>query len=292
VILNAHLDVVAAPGEMFSTRLSGNTLFGRGVDDCKGTAAIIMNLLVKLNGKASVGAIFSADEEEGGLSTRYMVRRGYTGRLALVLDGNLNRLTVAQKGILSLTLHAKGRACHSASPWRGDNAIHRLLAAYPKIEALFPVKATEKNNWHNTLSPTLITGGMVRNMVPDAASLTLNIRFTEKTDPLRLVRRIEKISGCRAEIHFITPFVSVSEKDPRIRGFYRALRGELKGRLAFSRMNGATDARYFVPSTPSVAITGLEGKGAHSVKERLDIRSVPRLEGFLSRFIPERFPLR
>lgn len=288
VILNAHIDVVAAPPALFKLRIKGRRLYARGAIDCKGAVAVIMNTLAGLKGNTKVGAIFSADEEEGGLTTRYMVQKGYAGRLALVLDGNMQRLTLAQKGIISMTLHAKGRACHSATPWRGENAIEKLVEGYGKIKALFPKGLTEKNNWHNTLALTIIQGGTVRNVVPETAAMTLNIRFTEKTDPMRLVRRIEKASGCAAQIHLITPFVSVSEKDPLVRAFLSAMRTRLFPKVIVSRMNGATDARYFISSTPSVAITGLLGKNAHSVDEYLEIASLRRLEGFLSAYLTEK----
>ena len=285
VLLNTHLDVVSAPASLFRPVVKGKRLIGRGASDCKGTAAVVMNLLIRLNGKVKMGAFFSVDEEEGGRLTQVMVEKGFTGRFVLVLDGDMNRLTLAQKGILCVKVHAAGRACHSAAPWRGGNAIDKLMAAREKLKVCFPIRVTEKNNWHDTCAVTLIEGGTVRNMVPAMASMTLNIRFTEKSRVDILLRKIRKATGCRVEKLFVTPFVSVSEKDPTIRRFYHAMRRNLSPKVVLSRMNGATDARYFVKSTRSIAITGLSGGGAHSTQEWLDLNSVPIFEDFLYHYL-------
>jgi succinyl-diaminopimelate desuccinylase len=288
VLFNAHIDVVNGEKSQFRPKERSGRLIGRGALDCKGHAAVIMNLLPRLKNRAKVGAVFSSDEETGGLTTRAMVKRGYYGKFNIVLDGNIDRIIIAQKGILSLKLKAKGRACHASTPWRGQNAIDNLIKGYLKVKKLFPM-VSEKNSWQKSLSATIVSGGEVSNQVPDSAEMTLNIRFTENTDPKKLFKRIEKKSNLKAELILISPYVDVPEHNHHVRLFYSSMKRRLNPRIRLGRMNGATDMRYFVLKVKSVAITGLKGGGAHAINEWLDLKSVGKMEKALFDFIVKDF---
>ncbi len=286
ILLNAHVDVVPAAPAMFEPRLRGGRLFGRGALDCKGHVAVIMNLLPRLPKKPAVGAFFTADEETGGATAGAMTRRGYRGRLAIVLDGNMDRVTVAQKGIISAKLVARGRSCHASTPWRGRNAIDLLTEGYGKIRRLFP-SVSPGDTWKNTVAATVISGGSAHNQVPDRAEMVLNIRFTGRTRPRSLLARIRKVSGLSVTGAEISPFVSIPPSDPIVRLFLRSMRRRYNPAIRLGRMNGATDARHFIGASRSVAITGLKGGGAHADGEWLLVDSVGRLEDALYGFITQ-----
>ena len=68
IILNSHLDVVPAEEEQFEPVVRDGKLFGRGACDCLGNAVCLTEILRKANGH--VAAVFSADEETGGRTTK------------------------------------------------------------------------------------------------------------------------------------------------------------------------------------------------------------------------------
>lgn len=286
ILLNAHIDVVSAPPDLFKPRLSGKRMSGRGVLDCKGHVAVIMNLLSRLPKAAPVGAFFTADEEVGGSTAGFMTRRGYRGRMAIILDGNMDRVTVAQKGILSVRVAARGKSCHASAPWRGKNAIDLLLDGYRKIRRLFP-PVSKPRTWKDTMAATVVRGGSVHNQVPDRAEMVLNLRFTERTRPDRLLRRLRRISGLSVSPLAVSPFVRIPSSDPGVRLFLRSMRRRYNPAIRLGRMNGATDARHFLGAARSIAITGLKGGGAHAADEWLRTDSVGRLEEALYGFITE-----
>jgi succinyl-diaminopimelate desuccinylase len=288
VLLNAHLDVVNAEPEQFRAVERNGRLFGRGVVDCKGHAAVIMNLLPKLGSDVRVGAIFTTDEETGGITTRHAVKMGCMGKLVIILDGGIDRVNIAQKGILALRLTARGKAGHASTPWKADNAIERLLKGYQNIKKLFP-KIGQENTWKNSCALTMINGGVVTNQVPDRAEMNLNIRYTGRDDRSRLLKKIGSVSGLRIECLHVSPLISFPKKDVTIKKFHASMRKRLNPRITMGRMNGATDARHFAKAGRSVVITGLKGEGAHSKKEWLNIKSVSRLEKALYGFIKEDF---
>ncbi|MFA4944832.1 MAG: M20/M25/M40 family metallo-hydrolase [Lentisphaeria bacterium] len=285
VLLNAHLDVVPAEDSLFTLREEGGMLYGRGVHDCLGNSALAANLLARLNGKASVGAIFSTDEEAGGASTAFMVAKGYAARrLVLVLDGAGNAVTVAQKGILNVRLVARGKACHAAEPWKGQNAIDLLLDGYGKVRGLFS-EARAGDEWHTTLAATVIQAGSVHNRVPETAELNLNIRFVTPGEDGAILARLRELSGLEvAGVADCQP-VSFSGETPALREFIEFMGRFLGREIAVQRMNGATDARHFVNGNVPIAIIGVPGAGAHAVNESLEADALGRYEEMLVAYL-------
>lgn len=288
VLLNAHLDVVPAEEATYSLREENGLLFGRGTHDCLGNSAVVASTLVRLNGKASVGAIFSTDEEVGGITTRTMVERGYRGRqLVLVLDGKGYAVTVAQKGILNVVLRAHGKACHAAEPWKGDNAIDKLLAGYVKARALFP-PLQAGDEWHNTMAGTIIQAGSVANRVPEVAEMTLNIRFTKEKDAAGIVKQLETATDLEVVPHVDCLPLAFDRKTPAIRELVQFMHTYLKTTITVDRINGATDARHFARLGVPVAIIGVPGKDAHGAAECVDLDALRTYEDMLVAFLSAR----
>ena len=121
-ILAAHLDVVPASWEgQYAVVNDNGRLTGRGVGDDKGGSLAVAQALCALVGKdVSVGCIFGADEELGGLATTWMVEKmGYRPRrMAIVVDSRYACIGYATKGQLMVKATLKGQGGHS-SAFRG-----------------------------------------------------------------------------------------------------------------------------------------------------------------------------
>ena len=285
VLLNAHLDVVPAEEEVFRIREENGWLFGRGTHDCLGNCAVVANLLVDLQGKASLGAIFSTDEEVGGATTKAMVERGYIARrFVLVLDGSGYALAVAQKGILSAKLIAHGRAGHAAYAWRSDNAIDRLVEGYAKIRGLFP-PIQPPDEWHTSMAATLVQAGTVANRVPDLAEMTLNIRFTRTGEGARLLEQLRTASGLEVQGKVECEPFEFSPDTPALKALSAFMEERLGRPIRIERMNGATDARHFGGLGVPVGIIGIPGKDAHAHTECLDLAGMADYEAVLREYL-------
>ncbi len=280
-----HTDVVSAPTSQFTPRRKGNRLYARGASDCKVHAAIGIRLLTEANTAKSVGVLFSSDEETGGETTARMAADGLSGKTVLVMDtGSLNIIT-KQKGILNFTMEVTGRACHSSTPWKGDNAIKKLWKCYHRVESLFS-GSTSSSDWKNTIAPTLISGGDVINQIPDHAKLSVNIRFTERSTAKKLLTKIRKKAPSATirdiQIH---PWFMTPRTDPGVRNFKSEMETHLKQKLQFSQLHGATDARHFSASNSSVIMWGIPGANAHSKDEYVDTKMLKRVEEALLSYI-------
>ena len=282
----AHLDVVPAEPALFTLRKRGDWLIGRGAGDCLGNSAVLAQTLIRLAGKAEIGAIFSTDEETKSATTSTMVKRGYKTNALLVLDsgGLTPHLVIAQKARLALRLVAHGKAAHGSTPWAGRNAIDRLIDGYSKVRNIFP-QATAKNAWLPTLSANIINAGIANNCVPDKAELILDIRLTDTDKPADIIRKIRSLSGLKTEIMEQAPLVTTDPQSPLAKSFIAALQRAFGKKPILRRLNGATEAHYFTKLNIPILITSIPYTGPHSSKEQASAKGMVQFEQFLADFL-------
>jgi succinyl-diaminopimelate desuccinylase len=280
LLFNAHLDVVPADEAVFGAREKRGWIHGRGAGDCLGNAAMTANLLVRCRRRARIGAIFTTDEEVGGHTTQHMVSQGYTGDFVFVVDGGGYRVAVAQKGILVLRLTARGKGCHGSTPWRGENALDKLIDGYRKVRKLFP-PVREGDDWHDTMSANMLRAGTVFNRVPDRAELYLDVRTTGRRPRREVLRRVRAASGLKVEVVIESPQVFCDVKDPRMQDLIKFMTKKLRHKIGIVRMNGATDARHFVGLRAPIAMIGAPSRGVHSSKEAVSLKGLALYEEML-----------
>ena len=285
-LLCVHLDVVPAPDpKMYEPRVSGDRLFGRGACDDKGNVAVAVQVLVDLLGKASVGVIFTADEEIGGMTTATMVARGYAARrFAIVIDAGAYKVTFAQKGTSYITVRAVGKGGHSSQPWKLDNPIDKLVDAYARFRAAWP-KPTD-DHWCDIVSATMLSAGEARNRIPDAAEMTINLRFVSKDGVERICKALEDVGLEIAQVVTTGVPVASDPSAPEIQRLLAAMRAKWPERKpALNKMLAATDARHFVGMGVPIAIVGAEGGGAHAQSEWISLRCLDEYADLLERFV-------
>lgn len=285
-LLLTHLDVVPGSPDQFKPRIEGDRIYARGAHDCKGNVAIAAQILRNLNGSASVGVVFAADEETGGLTTSAMAKRGYVPRkLVLVLDAGTYGVFYAQKGSFNVCVQAVGRGGHSACPWSCVNPIVKLTEGYRAFSAEWPM--APKDGWGDVVSPTVISGGDAKNRIPDRAEMWLNLRFVNPDAPDRLVRLLKERGGFEiAETRLVgKPMVSDREH-PEIRRLL-AMRAKCwpGKRARLERMMAMTDACHYADCGVPVAIVGSLGENAHADGEWGDMKNMDENLGMLSSFL-------
>lgn len=144
LILNGHVDVVAAPAPErwthppFAAELADGRVVGRGAADAKGPlVALVYGLACAreiaggLAGDITVMAV--ADEELGGMGTLAALEAGVTADGAIVGEPTGLAVAPASRGAASFRLDVEGQHAHSGSAFLGVNAILKTTAY---IEAL------------------------------------------------------------------------------------------------------------------------------------------------------------
>lgn len=149
LLLNAHVDVVPPgdPGawtnpDPFSGEVVAGKLHGRGTCDMKAglvaavtAAAAVRRAGAPLRGDLLVACV--AGEEDGGLGTYAMLRRGWRADAAVVPEPTGLDLVTANAGALTFRLRVPGRATHASRRTEGVSAVEKLvplLAALSRLE--------------------------------------------------------------------------------------------------------------------------------------------------------------
>ena len=276
ILLCSHLDVVPAEvEEQYEPYISEGYLYGRGSSDCMGNAIAIMKAMCEAPAGASLGCIFTGDEEIGGETTAYMVKQGYTARkLGLVMDSG-GSVFYCQKGILNLKLIARGSGGHSSRPWNFDNPVLKLVNGLHKLFEKWENPANA-DDWRLSMAPTILRAGNAVNRIPDVAEAELNLRLVDLEEKERMIAFVRETTGLEVEVgESCDPFTSpVDTEDIKkvLAAFSKAFGKEVQP----TRMCGATDARHLYKIGVPVYVSGIIGSGAHSVEEKLEISSIDK----------------
>lgn len=275
LLLNVHLDVVpVAEAGQTEAVIKDGCIYGRGAGDCLGNAICAARFLIDNCERYSIGVLFSTDEETGGETTRYMAEKGYNGRrFTAVIDGGHDCIAIAQKGVLVLKLRAIGKGGHSAYPFVIDNPIDRLIDGYQKLRAEWQ-NPTAESDWRNSMVPCIISSGKAFNQVEDIAEMVINFRYIGSDDHKDLIEYVRRVTGL--EIEIVQQMGAMAE--PEDTGDLEVLRSIMTKHLGkevrFTRLCGATDARFFRRPGLPVAVIGLKHGGVHSAGEYLLLDSI------------------
>lgn len=188
LILAGHLDTVPPAGNS-EPSIEEDTLWGVGAADMKGGLAVMLAL--------------AAGVERPGLGVTYVfyvaeeVERRHNGLLAIaeqrpeLLEADaavLGEPTAAVveagcQGVVKLEVTLGGKRAHTARPWTGLNAIHRLGPLLDGV-ARFPQRCPVLDGcqYREALQAVLVSGGVAANVVPDRVTLTINHRFSPDRD--------------------------------------------------------------------------------------------------------------
>lgn len=299
IMLLDHMDTVYAAGTLAKRpfRIDGNKAYGPGIADAKGGIAVILHALsifeaMHFRDFAMLTIVINGDEEISSPASRALIQRlGAEHDVVMSFEPPLSKkdeLALATSGIGMATLTVRGKAAHAGvSPEQGRNAIIELAHRLLQTNDLSDPARRIKFNW------TLVNGGQVRNMIPDQASATADVRVNRLADLDAVAQRY------RERIAAQTPLVPGTTVDAKFekrrapleptdasRAMARkaqAIYAELGRTLAVddSGAGGGTDAAFAaVSGKPAVVESfGLIGDGFHSSDEEyVDLDSIaPRL---------------
>ena len=271
-----HIDVVPAEARQFVPRIVGERVYARGACDTKGNAVVVAEVLARLVGSgASVAAVFSTNEECAGgteVTVEHSVKLGYLPRrLVLVGDttgDNSGLLAVGEKGHVVYRMRARGRGGHSSVPWLCDNPVPKLMDAYAKVRAAFPLEATAENPMADTLTATILSSDTsVGGVVPDTAELALSYRYLDPRDKERTAARLRELTGLEIEVPRGMPPVCNKPDDPEIESLFAAMREKLGPGIHKGVFTAATDAARYVGLDVPIVIFTVDSHGAHALDE-------------------------
>lgn len=194
-----HLDTVPAAGNEVAV-IEGERLSGLGAVDMKGGLAVMLTLARQVRAPVvDVTWVFYACEEVdhrfSGLERLGAERPDLLAADAAVLaEPTGARVEAGCQGTMRLSVTMAGRRAHSARPWAGTNAIHRLgalLAAVSGYEGRRPV--LDGCEFAEALQAVRVEGGVADNVIPDRASVVLNHRFAPDRDAAGALAQVRAV---------------------------------------------------------------------------------------------------
>lgn len=187
VVIAGHIDTVPVANNL-PTQLHHfereQVIVGRGTVDMKGGVAVMLKLAVELQDpNVDISWVFYDNEEVAselnGLGCLVRNRPDLIqGDFAVLCEPTSALIEGGCNGTIRVEVSARGKKAHSARPWMGENAIHKLAPALEKLASFQPETLTVDGlEYRESLNAVLASAGIATNVIPDLATLTVNYRF-------------------------------------------------------------------------------------------------------------------
>jgi succinyl-diaminopimelate desuccinylase len=183
VVLAGHLDTVPANGNL-GARVEGDVLWGLGSADMKSGCAVLLALATGVESPlVDVTYVFyeceEVSREHNGLARLFRESPSLLAcDVAVLLEPTGAVIEAGCQGVLRVDVSLTGTRAHTARPWMGRNAIHRLVPVLERVAA-FPERrpVLDGCEFREALQAVGVSGGVAGNVVPDRAVVQLNHRF-------------------------------------------------------------------------------------------------------------------
>jgi glutamate carboxypeptidase len=228
----------------------------------------------------------TCDEEVGSHTSRAYIEEAARGAFAvLVPEPSLpgGRAKTSRKGVATYRLTAHGRAAHAGvEPEKGVNAIAELAHHITGLGQLADADGT-------TVSVGTVSGGTATNVIPAAASGTIDVRFPTMAARERVQNELSSLqpvtAGARLELEE-TDWRPPLERSEGVIALYqraRALAAELGFDLGEGGTGGGSDGCFTAAlGIPTLDGLGAQGGGAHASDEHVLLADLPFRLAFYS----------
>lgn len=251
LVLGGHTDTVPPDGNA-GARVDGDRIHGVGASDMKGGIATMLELARTIAEPAvDVTYVFYAREEVAqrfnGLREVFETRPELlAGDVALLGEPTHGALEAGCQGTMRIEVVLAGARAHTARPWMGRNAIHRLGALLAVVEAYEPRRPViEGCTYHEALQAVHVEGGVAGNVVPDAAMVRLNHRFAPDRTPAEAEAHVRAVlepalaEGDSVVVVEMAPAARPGLDDPLLQALVNRNGLEVRAKL------GWTDVAFF-----------------------------------------------
>jgi glutamate carboxypeptidase len=287
VLLLGHHDTVFPLGtlERRPFTVEDGYVRGPGVFDMLGGLVQGVHGLALLDDRSDVEILVTADEEVGSRSSRALIEeRALACGTVLVLEGaaDSGALKTARKGCGTFQISITGRASHAGlDPSAGVNAL--VEAAHQVLD----VASLGQSDLGTTVTPTVASAGTTENVVPAAATVTIDVRVESGAE----AERIESAFAALA------PYIDGAEitvqgsvdRPPMPASASAGLFALAKQRhphLEGMAVGGGSDGNITAAlGVPTLDGLGAVGGGAHADHEYLVIDAMPERAGLVAELV-------
>ncbi len=314
LVFAGHTDVVPTGPESkwrcppFEPTLDGDTLYGRGAADMKGSLAAMVVACEEFVAAhpahaGRIGFLITSDEEGPAVNgtvkvVEWLQEQGEKMDWCLVGEPSSSAsmgdvIKNGRRGSLNATLTVRGQQGHIAYPQLADNPIHRAAPALAELAAevwdqgndFFPPTSMQVSN--------INAGTGATNVIPGELEVVFNFRFSTEVTESQLRERTEAIldaHGLRYDIAWSLsgqPFLTASG------ALVEAARASIAAvtglETELSTAGGTSDGRFIAPTGAQVVELGPVNATIHKIDECVHVPDLPRLtavyRGILERLL-------
>jgi glutamate carboxypeptidase len=258
--------------------------YGPGVLDMKASIVLVRHALDALSHAGielthGVRVLLSSDEESGNLTSRGLIADlSRRSNVALVMEPPLagGRMKTARKGHALVQVEIQGRPAHAGiEPERGVSAA--VEAAHIALRA----HALNDYSGGTTVNVGKLTAGHMANVVAPWASLELDVRAATDAD---LERVLDTLRALRPELPGAMLSVSIVQQRPAmpripqtdpVVAAAKRIAAALGTDVDEGLSGGVSEANLTqAAGTPTLDGLGVEGSGAHTPDERIQVSSL------------------
>jgi succinyl-diaminopimelate desuccinylase len=283
VVLAGHTDTVPANGNA-TARIEGDTCWGLGSADMKAGLAVMLELARTVTEPAvDLTYVFYATEEvaaeHNGLGHLFRDRPDLVaGDVAILGEPTGGVIEAGCQGTMRVEVQLKGKRSHTARPWMGRNALHRLgevLRLVDGFEERQPV--IDGCEYREALQAVHARGGVAGNVVPDLATLSLNRRFApdrtveQATEEIRALLAPALEDGDSFEVTDHAPAAAPGLDHPVLAALIERHRLPVRSKLGWTDVG-----RFAAAGIPAANLGPGDATLAHTAEERVERTPIDR----------------
>jgi succinyl-diaminopimelate desuccinylase len=289
VVLAGHLDTVPIADNVPSHR-DADHIYGCGTCDMKSGDAVFLHLAATVAEPVHDITLIFYDCEEIEASANGLGRierelpdwlRADVAVLGEPSDGYIE---AGCQGTLRALVSATGTRSHSARPWLGDNAIHKLGEVLNRLKSYQGrVVDIDGCTYREGLSAVGINGGVASNVIPDAASVTVNFRFAPDRTPEAALAHIRDVfTGLDIDLQQTD---SAAGALPGLHHPAAAALVDAAGGLVRAKYGWTDVSRFAALGIPAVNFGPGDPNVAHRRDERVSIAQITAVTTTLRRYL-------
>ncbi|TFV55489.1 succinyl-diaminopimelate desuccinylase [Mycobacterium sp. PS03-16] len=289
VLLAGHIDTVPAADNVPSRR-EGDVLHGCGTSDMKSGDAVFLHLAATVENPAHDITLVMYDCEEIEASANGLGRierelpDWLSADVAILGEPSGGYIEAGCQGTLRVVVSATGTRAHSARSWLGDNAIHKLGAVLDRLTT-YRARSVDIDGctYREGLSAVRIDGGIAGNVIPDAASVTVNFRFAPDRTVVQALEHVHEVfEGIDVTIEQTDAAAGALPglSKPAAAALVEAAGGQVRAKYGWTDV-----ARFAALGIPAVNYGPGDPNLAHKVDERVDVGQITAVTRMLRGYL-------
>lgn len=289
VILAGHLDTVPIADNVPSRR-DADHIHGCGASDMKSGDAVFMHLAATVDEPVHdvTLVLYDCEEIEASANGLGRIHRELPdwlrGDVAILGEPSGGYIEAGCQGSLRVIISTAGTRSHSARSWLGDNAIHKLGAILDRLSGYQP-RAVDIDGctYREGLSAVAVDGGVAGNVIPDAASVTVNFRFAPDRTPQAALDHVREVfDGLGAELRQTDVAAGAL---PGLHHPAAAALVDAAGGLVRAKYGWTDVARFAAMGVPAVNYGPGDPNLAHRRDERVAVAQITAVTDTLRRYL-------